>query len=180
MSVMRVRYRVRQFWHALWARPSPASLTAAREVLNPRQMALFAQMIPSEQAHAVQVLHTLQRRCAEQSPPPPPDLWVAALLHDVGKVRYPLRVWERVLIVLGKALFPRQAKAWGARPPTGLARPFVVAAQHPVWGAELSAVCGTTPLALALIRRHQTPVSGNGQSEEDRLLKMLQIADDQN
>jgi hypothetical protein len=66
-------------------------------------------MQESEQAHALRVLHALLEQGEEH-----PDLSVAALLHDVGKSRFPLKLWERVLIVLGQAFFPERAARWGA------------------------------------------------------------------
>ena len=67
-----------------------------------------------------------------------PDLLAAALLHDVGKSRFPLRLWERVLIVSLKAFFPDRATRWGVGAAKGWRRALVVAAQHPTWGAEMA------------------------------------------
>jgi len=187
MSPGRWGYRVRQFFETLFAHPTPADLELVRETLTPAQAALFRQLQPSEQAHAVRVLRAVQETCQANGMEPPADLLAAALLHDLGKTRYPLRIWERVMIVLGKAILPTFAARWGredsTRPPRGWARPFVIAAHHPGWGANMAAEQGTAPRAVALIRRHQDPLPphrlSENSNEEDRLLAILQAVDDE-
>lgn len=152
---MRIGYRIRQFWLALTAAPAVHDLAVAAEVLSPAQMALFQQMQSSEQAHSLWIFHRLRQHLADQDLEGEHDLLVAALLHDIGKSRYPLRLWERIVIVLGKAFFPQQVHHWGLQSPGGWKQPFVVAAQHPAWGAEMAAQAGASPLAVALVRRHQ-------------------------
>lgn len=172
-------YRIRQFFEALLASPSADDLERVQQTLNPGQAALFRQLQPSEQAHAVRVLRAVEAQCHQKGSRVPPDLQVAALLHDVGKARYPLWLWERVLIVLGKALFPEAVGRWGLSEPRGWKRPFVIAAQHPAWGAEMAARQGASPRAVALIRRHQDHIPHQN-TEEDRLLAILQAVDDEN
>ncbi len=166
-------YRVWQFFTALTA-PPPDSMQLAwvEATLTPEQLALFQQMRPSEQQHSLRVAAALEAQGSTH-----PDLLVAALLHDVGKIRFPLRLWERVLIVLGKALFPRRAERWGNGEPRGWKRPFVVAQQHSSWGAELALQAGVSPLAAKLIQRHQEAPLPHPTTLEDRLLASLQAAD---
>lgn len=174
---MGLRYRVGQFWavvntHTL----SQEAILPARQVLNEAQMALFLRLQPSEQAHALRVLQTLQKQGETH-----PDLLTAALLHDIGKIQVPLRVWERVLIVLIKRLAPKMANTWGNSKPGGWKRAFVVARQHPAWGAALAAQAGTTEFAIRLIQNHQEHLSkGDFDPIERRLLTLLQEADNQN
>ena len=110
---------------------------------------------------------------------------VAALLHDVGKTRYPLRLWERVLIVLGRRMFPEKVKEWGSGDPEGWKRAFVIAQQHPDWGADLVEEAGGSPLTVAIIRRHQQELVGKNLSVEktgdleEQLISKLQRIDDE-
>jgi putative nucleotidyltransferase with HDIG domain len=147
---MRMFYRLRQLWESLHARPTAPDLALAQGVLAPPLMALFLRLQPSEQAHSLRILCLLLEQGENH-----PDLLAAALLHDVGKSRYPLYVWERVVIVLGKAVLPKQARRWGQAQPRGWQRPFVIAEQHPVWGAEMAGQAGASPLTVSLIRNHQ-------------------------
>jgi hypothetical protein len=179
MKVARLLYRARQFWHALGAAPSPASLEEAQSILNPAQMALFRSMQASEQAHALRVMGQLRSQGLVH-----PDLLVAALLHDVGKSCFPLNLWERVIIVLVRAFFPAKARQWGngdisgdPKRYTAWRKPFVVAEQHPAWGAEMAIKAGVSSLAAALIRRHQNFFASKIVSLEDQLLVQLQAAD---
>lgn len=181
-----ILYRVRQFKHAVSAKPTSEDLDEIQGILTPEQMALFRQMQASEQAHSLLVFKQLHNLGKAGLVTNHPDLFVAALLHDIGKVNHPLRLYERVMVVLGKALFPDRSKIWGNATfdsPSSLGgwkRPFIVAAQHPKWGAEMAAKAGTSPLAVALIRRHQDYSPTKNINLEDNLLKVLQVIDGNN
>jgi hypothetical protein len=174
-ALARLTYRSRQFWNALLGPRTRVETEALLPHLTPTQITLFRRMQPSEQAHAFQILERLKN--AGQTDP---DLLTAALLHDVGKILYPLSTFERVIIVLGKRFFRRSARRWGEGKPTGFRRAFVVAAQHPDWGAGLAEQAGVTPGAVELIRRHQDPLSPNPGSRSEYLLAALQAVDDEN
>lgn len=181
MNTSRLIYRSRQFWKAIKSQSSQEDMELVTSVLAPVQLRLFQRMQPSEQAHSIRIVRELMIQGIENS-----DLLTAALLHDVGKIRTPLRLWERVLIVAVKALCPSCLRKWGSKEDggsqeeKGWRRAFVVAEQHPRWGAELAARHGASPLAVALIARHQEdliPLSESGSSMEDALLRKLQIVD---
>jgi putative nucleotidyltransferase with HDIG domain len=170
-------YRLRQFRNALIAAPSEGDLEVIREYLTPEQVALFKRMHPSEQMHSIQVARTIEHPSISGTDEYQKDLKVAALLHDVGKSRYTLRIWERVIIVLGKAVLPKQSEKWGEGKPVGWKRAFVVARKHPQWGAQMALAAGVSPVAAALIERHQEDPSGKSGELVDRLLERLKAAD---
>jgi hypothetical protein len=177
MSLVRIPYRVRQFLDTLRTTAlSRQDLEQARAVLTDRQMALFTRLHVSEQAHSMRVMRTLLQQDELH-----PDLLVAALLHDVGKTCHPLYLWERVVIVIARVVFPVQVKVWGSGHPLGWRRPFVVAEQHPAWGAELVAETGASPLVVSLVRNHQVDLDlVSSDISNDRYLVLLQSADQQN
>jgi putative nucleotidyltransferase with HDIG domain len=185
MNAARLVYRSRQFFQTLISSAAAVDLEPAALVLSPSQLALFRRMPAGEQAHALRVLSDLTSLGETD-----PDLLTAALLHDIGKVLAPLRVWERVLIVLVGGVCPRCLLRWGSqaglRPGEsvermGLRRALVVAVQHPAWGAELAASCGTSPRAVELIRRHQDEFDPtDDRHSEIVLLRKLQQVDDNN
>lgn len=162
----RAAYRARQFLHALTARPGSEDLASARSLLTPELYTLFLTLPPADQAHALRVERSLRAHGETD-----PDLLAAGLLHDVGKSLLPLRLFDRVAIVLGQALLPMQARAWGAGDPAGWRRGFVVACRHAEWGATMVADAGGSPRLVALVRTHQ---SG---SLADPPLAALQAAD---
>jgi hypothetical protein len=174
LNNVRVSYRVRQFWHSLFISPTIEEMAQARGILPPPLMALFLRLQPGEQAHSLRILRQLLERGERYN-----DLLVAALLHDIGKSRHPLRLWERVVIVAGRTLFPQQVKRWGQGKAQGWKRPFVVAEQHPAWGAQMSAQAGANPTTVALIRRHQDPLPSKQLTLEDQLLTKLMLLDDE-
>ena len=177
MIASRILYRARQFWHALYAVPSVDDLDEVHSLLNPAQMALFLRMHPSEQAHSIQIMQAIVQTGADQFGERRVDVLRAALLHDVGKNCYPLRIWERVLIVLARAFAPTLVGRWGAGEASGWRRVFVVAWQHPSWGAQMAADAGASPLTVALIRRHQDVLLKGSDDFEDRMLRLLHSAD---
>ena len=177
MSLKRFLYRGGQFWRH--TRGTVVEQAAVRNVLTPKQMALFLRMQKGEQAHSLEVLRRLSRQGETD-----PDLQVAALLHDIGKIRFPLRLWERVWIVLARKALPGRFQKWGASQGelSGLPwwqRACAVAEQHPAWGAELAQSVGCSKRTVALIRRHQDKGPFDLQDGEDRLLARLQAVDDQ-
>jgi hypothetical protein len=135
---------------------------------------LFSQLSRGEQAHSLQVLRALRQQGHTR-----PELLQAALLHDVGKVRAPLSLAGRVLVVLAGRFMPGLAARWGRAPaPRGWPRPFVTAARHPEWGAELCAAAGADPLVVSLVRWHQAPAAPALTGPPADWLRWLQTADD--
>ena len=175
MIFPRFAYRARQFWNAVLRPDIHVTSEAVLPYLTSAQLILFRQMQPAEQVHAYKVFNQLQNAGQTDS-----DLLAAALLHDVGKILSPLSIFDRVIIVLGKHIFPKAARRWGDGTPHGLRRPFVVAACHAEWGADLIEHAGTSSLTVELVRFHQDPSNPNPVSYNEQMLALLQAADDGN
>ena len=162
----RARYRLTQFRDYVRPRaPGPSDLADMRRVLPPPLAALFLRQTTGEQAHALRVMRRVDAGGLQAGRL---ELLQAALLHDVGKTRAPLSLPERVAVVLGGRLWPglKERSNW---------RPFVTARRHAEWGAQMCAEAGAPPLTVELVRRHQSPAAPG-----DRLLAVLQMADDDN
>ena len=184
-----ILYRTKQFWQAYKSSPLPEDLEMAQAALTPVQMELFRTMQPSEQAHSLRVYIDLLSVTDKDHLPQQGDLLAAALLHEVGKSQRPLRIHERVIIVLGRAIFPNAVKHWGQEETnidgdnsdglgiTWYKVPFVVAELHPRWGASLAGEAGVSPLTASLIRNHQNFSVQNPVTLEEQLLIRLQTAD---
>lgn len=167
---------MRQGLRALTAFARPVDLALASRFLDAAQLALFQQMKRSEQQHSLAVLRTLMADGDDSH-----DLAVAALLHDVGKTRYPLAVWMKTATVLLKAFLPRLARRWAdGNPRNWLQRGLVVSKHHPVWSAELVAQTGASEQTLWLIRNHQSRAAAFVSHPDGPLLQRLQRADDAN
>ncbi|MCP4419656.1 MAG: HD domain-containing protein [Chloroflexi bacterium] len=171
-----LRYRLWQFWQIVTAVPlKPSAEKEVATVLSASEKKLFDRYSLNDQWHSYRVMKMLQDAGHNQYP-----LLVAALLHDVGKARLPLTIWERSLIILASKLLPRQTAVWGQDEAVGWKRPFVVKAQHPEWSAEMVTAVGSHPLAIRLMAQHQDTIAPEDNSEEANLLRLLQWADDQN
>ena len=184
MSAKRVLYRIRQFWHTLLAPLWPLNHTYIATRLTPELLALFERMPRAEQQHGIALCKALEARSITGA-----DAQVAGLLHDCGKSVAPPHLWDRVLVVLGEALLPRQAARWAARaevetPPRGLSRGFMIRKRHAEWGAALAEQAGASPRTVALIRLHHHPVGEEIPLEDalgtdfSLLLHTLQALDD--
>ncbi len=168
VKVPRIWYRSTQFFSTLWAPFLPVDVAYAAAHLTPGLMALFRRMSRVEQHHGIAVCRTLESQGYQDT-----DLLTAALLHDVGKITAPPRLWERVIVVLAEHFLPARSERWAQeKTPRGWHRGFVIRRMHPVWGAELAAQAGASPCTVALIRQHHRTVEG------DALLAALQAADD--
>ena len=145
------------------------------EILDPSLAALFFRMSDPDQSHSIRVFQTLIDQEEENR-----DLLMAALLHDVGKSLNPLRAWERSLVVVTNQMLPNQVLKWGQGEMYSWRKPFVVALQHPEWGAALVQQEGGSETLVTLIRYHQEHAPPNIRTDVRELLERLQTADEMN
>jgi hypothetical protein len=170
--ILRPGYRVQQFLAALSLKGA-VDEAVLRAYLSPAQVELFRLMPASEQRHSFAVLRTLEREGHSEA-----ALAQAALLHDVGKADS-VRLWHRVAAVLLDAVQPALLHRLALNEPANWRYPFFVLLHHATHGAEMAAVAGTDPLAVALIRWHQTaPEESSLDPRGQELLAALKSADE--
>lgn len=168
--------RFRQGVSELFAFAQPVDRALAAEYLSPELLALFDRMKRGERLHSLNVLRDVMAQG-----PTPRELAIAALLHDVGKSRHPLRTWQKTCAVIVRALFPKLARRWqlseGGR---FWQRPFIVTSRHPEWSADMLAEAGAPEGAVWLAAHHNDdPALWAGQPYAE-FLRRLQEADDSN
>ncbi|MCK5054869.1 MAG: HD domain-containing protein [Anaerolineales bacterium] len=168
-------YRAGQFLHLLTSKRNRDHRRFVYQILDPSMAALFFRMSAPDQSHSIRVLQTLTAQGEENA-----DLLSAALLHDVGKSVYSLRAWERSLVVVANRILPNQVLKWGQGELHGWQTPFVVALQHPEWGASLVRQEGGSETLVTLIRYHQEHAPPSMGDDVRELMKRLQAADGMN
>jgi hypothetical protein len=173
MKSSRVLHRLRQFRDALFFRPQPEHYRGAEKLLSPSLYQLFQSLPPAEQRHGLSIYRKLASQGYTDA-----SLLSAALLHDAGKVRCPLRLWERVWAVLIQHYLPKLAVRWASGKPAGLKRALVAAANHAQWGAQMAAEHGAEPLVVEVIRQHQDKRVFDKSKRIDQLVAVLQSVDD--
>jgi hypothetical protein len=169
-------YRVQQFLASLRPLVTREERADLRRWLPPQAVALFLQMTLRDQRHSMNVLHRLQLVAPDQ-----PDLLAAALLHDAAKTAQPgrrIRLHHRVLVVLMNAARPGWVQQIASDDPGSWRYPFYLHVNHPEMGARLAEQAGCSALTVALIRRHQEKLTHAPRNETERLLVLLQAADD--
>lgn len=168
---MATRTRIQQGVRALIAFTHAVDYDLAAQYLNDAQLALFKRMKRSEQLHSLNVLRHLGN--------PIHDVAVAALLHDCGKILYPLAIWQKSIAVITRKIAQNRYMAWSKKSPKHWwYRAFVVAEHHPQWGADLVSQTGASAQTIWLIAHHadkSCPLHAYGNALRD-----LQRADDVN
>ncbi len=169
----RIAYRGWQFWKLITSRSlTEEEARQIADILSVDQMALFSRQNAAGQQHGFRVFQRLIEDGINNQ-----DLLVAALLHDVGKIRYKSYWWDRPLVVVMGVLFPTRIKAWGKNNRKGWRRPFVIKEQHALWGAEYVQQAGCSPITVDLILHHQDEVRSGHDTVETTLLDQLLRAD---
>lgn len=181
--------RVSQFWRAVFAgkRLGDDEVRWVQKYLSPPEEALFWQMSPIDQKHAVDVSQRIVSIARHRGVWDGAEIRMlirAALLHDIGKIDGDIGLFDRITIVLVKRLAPSLAKALAQRGKedlerkgvrrtwrAGVRRAFYTQAVHAERGAAMAKLVGVEDQVLHLIRHHHHPQRG------DRLLEVFAEAD---
>lgn len=149
-------YRIRQFRHAIHPKFKIEELDWAKSILPPNAMQLFLSQPLPEQRHALDVALDLWTSGIRDN-----HLLIAALLHDCGKGKNPLKVWERIIIVLLQKL---PLPVWNnlLQTQSPFSGPLRTAQEHPQWSAEMAAAIGLSPQVVELISQHHNPNNHEG------------------
>jgi predicted HD phosphohydrolase len=170
-------HRLSQGIGALFAFARQPNLALARRHLSVREFEAFRSMARSEQLHSLQVLH-----CALKADPAAPSaLIAAALLHDVGKSRYRLSVWQKTLAVIVEAFAPGLSRRLSEDDTITFWRaPFIVRRRHASWSGEMLRACGSDATVIWLVEHHQEDAVNFREHRHYDLLRNLQVADGEN
>lgn len=173
-----ITYRIKQGLRALFAFSTDVDDELVRNYLSDPEYALFKTMAHAEQLHSVHVL----RSVLAQSQETPPELAAAALLHDVGKARYHLAVWQKTVSVLAEKFVPELFSKLSSGDDLSWWRaPFMVREQHPAWGADMLEAIHSDPLVIWLVGHHAHSLDEcDGPQSHLQLLVRLKQADGEN
>jgi hypothetical protein len=157
---VRLSYRFRQWWKAVFPRVTRADRAWVAALLPPPAYALFLSMSRAGQRHGLDTarqlagweLHIRSRLSAAEYT----DLLQAALLHDCGKTPFHLTVGQRAARVALEAT-PASLRRSALRRWPFAARALQAAAAHAALGAEMAARCGLSRRVQLLILRHHQP-----------------------
>lgn len=167
--------RIWQGLRALLAPVTPVDFHLAQRHLTAKELEAFQRMSRAEQLHSLKAL----RNILEQNETAPAVLAVAALLHDVGKSRYHLAVWQKTVSALVNAFVPQLAAGLGRDETISFWRaPFALHAHHPKWSGEILRACGSDEAVIWLAEHHQENAENYRSHPHHELLRRLQMADD--
>ena len=170
--------RIRQFFHAFFAKVSAEDKAFLEQNLNMEQQALFFNMSIPDQYHALRTAHTaieLAENLAEKLDMP--LLTRCALLHDVGRRDGEFGIFWKCFAVLFAAMFPSQSQAYGglARGDGVLNQKMRVYYHHAEIGASMLFREGFKAEAEIVGRHHKAPTE-----DDPPELRILRMADEMN
>lgn len=176
---MSFKSNVRAFFKTLLPlRITDQDINFLREFLTKQEQILFYRMTMLDQRHSLDTAYTIREMLGRRTKIKLEKMYKAALLHDVGKAQFKLRVWDRVLQALFFMLLPPFANYLADRGSVKhegyLRRMLFCYKYHPRLGAEMTKEIKVEEAVVYLIEHHHDPVSFN----EPKELSILREADD--
>ncbi len=133
--------------------PKAVDVEWVTSVLFTDEFVLWQRMYGPDRRHSVQVGRDVEAALGADATA---AVLAAALLHDVGKVQSGLRTYTRVMATLVAAVAGRDmAPAWAQA--SGVTRRIGLYLMHDELGADLLAMAGSDPVAIAWAREHHLP-----------------------
>lgn len=151
--------RVKQFIRAISARPlDQREVDFVSTTLNGKATDLFFAQPDRVQRHGIEIATVVSSTSSDR------DVLAAALLHDVGKTRYTLRVWHQVAAILAGWINSDLPAKWGKMEARWWNTPFAIAERHTEWGAMMLEEAGCSSLCVSLVLHHH--------DSEDELVRL--------
>lgn len=144
---MPLSYRVKQFAQTFVRGVPRRQLDEALRQLTPNERRLLARLEPVDQRHSLAVY-----AAARAAAPDDRVLWVAALLHDVGKGR-PGRI-DRVMLTLLETSAPWLLVRWRRHAPSSRRGRVARLAGHTEASAQFAELAGSAPEVVDTIRAY--------------------------
>ena len=154
-------YRVQQFIKAMTAQITKEDLSFVKQFLNSTEEDLFLRLRPYEQRHCIDVASKLKEMTSGDV-----EMIKLGLLHDIGKIKYPLHPVEKSVIVILDRLTDGHIKKYNQY------KMVKCYYEHPQIGYEMLKEVGDyDEVFLKLIKNH------HNQEERTPKLVLLQEAD---
>lgn len=160
-------YRIHQFLEAMTAQITQEDLTFYKKYLTLKETVLFEKLKVYDQKHSLRTAYWLKEKTGGNK-----EMIRLGLLHDIGKLVYPLNPFKKAIMVLVDKGSKGRLKGHSK---LRMVKGYY---DHPQLGYELlKAEGGYEETFLQLIRMHHT--KGSSHEPVDDRLKWLQEADDQ-
>lgn len=163
-------YRLGQAVAFALPHPEPAMPPEIALCLRPGTIERFRLLPTADQRHLLAVGSRLRDEGAS------PDLWIAGLLHDIGKTHQGrhVRLLDRGLWVVASHIRPlgRRIRAWATMPRAGCG--LWIAAHHAALGAAVLRDLGYGERVCSLVAAHED----DNRARTDPDLALLREADD--